>query len=204
MATLMTDPDIEKLVQAKRVAAVADRYDEVGEGTYVKAPMSNDEHQLTANRFPAIFQETIDWPELGDVRPGVNVSDREQNWQANYRVPDVAVFLRGEKSQNRDAFWYGDPDSVVEVVNPDDQTQQKLAFYASVGVREVLAIDIHGDWNRIAFRKMRWSKSGKQRNRPRLCAARCFHLPFDSPRDISVRRSRFITWTPINIGRSKP
>ncbi len=140
MATLITDRELEQRLQAARHAAGADRYDEVWEGTYMMAPMPNDEHQQLVSRFAAIFQDVIDWPGLGHVRPGVNVSDRIEKWQENYRVPDVAVFLNGGRAVNYGAFWYGGPDFAVEVVSPDDRTLEKLPFYAAVHVREVLVV----------------------------------------------------------------
>ena len=90
MATLITDRDIEQQRQAARTATGADRYDEVWEGTVVVGPAPTDEQQLV-NRFAAIFQDVIEWPGLGHVRPGVNVSERVDDWQQNNRVPDVAV-----------------------------------------------------------------------------------------------------------------
>ncbi len=140
MATLITDRELEQRLQAARHAAGADRYDEVWEGAYMMAPMPNDEHQQLVSRFAAIFQDVIDWPGLGHVRPGVNVSDRIEKWQENYRVPDVAVFLNGGRAVNYGAFWYGGPDFAVEVVSPDDRTLEKLPFYAAVHVREVLVV----------------------------------------------------------------
>ena len=137
MTTLITDPDLEQRLQAERRALGADRYDEVWEGTYMMARMPNDEHQQLVNRFAAIFQDAIDWPGLGHVRPGVNVSDRIDDWQNNYRVPDVAVFLNGGHAENRGAFWYGGPDFAVEVISPDDRTLEKLPFYEMVRVREL-------------------------------------------------------------------
>ena len=140
MATLITDRELEQRLQAARHAAGADRYDEVWEGTYMMAPMPNDEHQQLVSRFAAIFQDVIDWPGLGHVRPGVNVSDRIEKWQENYPLPDVAVFLNGGRAVNYGAFWYGGPDFAVEVVSPDDRTLEKLPFYAAVHVREVLVV----------------------------------------------------------------
>jgi len=140
MTTLITDRDLEQRLQAERRAVGADRYDEVWEGTYMMAPMPNDEHQQLVNRFASIFQDVIDWPGLGHVRPGVNVSDRIDDWQDNYRVPDVAVFLNGGDAENRGAFWLGGPDFAVEVISPDDRTREKLPFYEMVGVREVLLV----------------------------------------------------------------
>ena len=140
MTTLISDRDLEQRLQAERRAMGADRYDEVWEGTYITAPMPNDEHQQIVNRFAAIFQDVIDWPGLGHVRPGVNVSDLIDDCQNNYRVPDVAVFLNNGHAANRGAFWYGGPDFAVEVISPDDRTLEKLPFYGTVGVREVLLV----------------------------------------------------------------
>jgi hypothetical protein len=40
-----------------------------------------------------------------------------------------------------ETFWLGGPDFVVEIVSPDDASRDKLEFYSSVGVRELLLID---------------------------------------------------------------
>ena len=111
------------------------------ESIYVMNPMPNDEHQQLVNRLASIFQDVIDWPGKGDVRPGVNVSDRKENWRENYRVPDVAVFLKDGQASNCGEFWHGGPDFAVEIVSPGDRTRDKLEFYAKVGVRELLIID---------------------------------------------------------------
>ena len=141
MPTLIRDPDLEKTLLAKRAAHGADKYDEVWEGIYMMAPMPNDEHQQIVNRFAAVFQETIDWPGLGDVRPGVNVSDRKHDWQENYRIPDVAVFLSDTMAENCGTFWFGGPDFAVEIISPWDPIEEKLDFYAAVGTRELLIVD---------------------------------------------------------------
>jgi Uma2 family endonuclease len=141
MATLVCDATIEERLLAERAASGADRYDEVWEGVYVMAPMPNDEHQQIVNRLAAIFQEVIDWPGLGHVRPGVNISDRKEDWTQNYRVPDVAVFLETGSAENCDAFWFGGPDFAVEIVSPGDQSREKMEFYGRVGARELLLID---------------------------------------------------------------
>ena len=132
MTTMIHDLDLERRLQAERAACGADRYDEVWEGVYMMAPMPNDEHQMIVNALAAILQDLIGWPGLGQVRPGVNVSDRCEGWQQNYRVPDVAVFLNDTKAVNHTAFWLGGPDLAIEVVSPGDQTLEKLDFYARV------------------------------------------------------------------------
>lgn len=141
MTTVIMDPQLERRVRAERAATGADRYDEVWEGTYMMAPMPNVEHQDIVSGFAAVFQELIRWPGLGLVMPGANVSDREDGWEENYRVPDVAVFLHDGEARNCGTHWRGGPDFAVEIVSPHDQTREKLAFYGSVGVVELLVVD---------------------------------------------------------------
>lgn len=140
MPTLICDPELEERLRAERALTGADRFDEVWEGIYVMAPLANNEHQEIVSRLTAIFQQIIGWPQLGFVFPGVNVSDRVEDWKSNYRCPDVAVFLEPTAAVNHDAFWCGGPDFVVEVVSEGDRSLEKLSFYAKVGTREVLII----------------------------------------------------------------
>jgi Uma2 family endonuclease len=163
MATFITDHDLEERLQAERRASGADRYDEVWEGVYMMAPMPNDEHQQLVVLFAAIFQDVIGWPGLGHVRPGVNVSDRVDDWKSNYRVPDVAVFLTGGKAVNHGAFWLGGPDFVVEITSPEDQTRDKLPFYEKVRVRELLVVD-RQPWSLECFRLEKDRLSVKERS----------------------------------------
>lgn len=151
MATLVTDPLLERQLKAERAAIGADRYDEVWEGTYLMNPLPNDEHQEVVAGLTSVFQDVIGWPKLGMVRPGVNISDRVDDWTSNYRVPDVAVFLNGCQAENHGAFWLGGPDFAVEVVSPDDRSRDKLDFYGQVGVRELLIVD-RGPWQLELFR----------------------------------------------------
>ena len=151
MTTMITDPSLEESLKAQRQVTGADRYDEVWEGTYIMTPLPNDEHQEIVSRMTSILEEIIGWPGLGKVRPGVNVSDREDNWKQNYRVPDVAVFLPGGAARNCDAYWLGGPDFVVEIISPDDRYRQKLPFYQEIGVRELLLID-RNPWSLELFR----------------------------------------------------
>ena len=141
MAVLVSDPWMEQRLHVERHALGADRYDEVWEGTYHMTPMPDDEHQEIVSRWTSILELTIGWPGLGKVRPGVNVSDREENWQFNYRVPDVAVFLDGGRARNCGTHWCGGPDFLVEVLSRLDSVRDKWPFYAAIGVREILLIN---------------------------------------------------------------
>ncbi len=135
------DPKLVERLKAEREACGGDRYDEVWDGVYVMPPLPNDEHQELVMGLSYALQDVVGWTGLGDVRPGVNVSDREQGWEHNYRGPDVAVMLRGGRARNLGTHWVGGPDLLVEIISPNDETRQKLPFYGQIGVRELLLID---------------------------------------------------------------
>jgi Uma2 family endonuclease len=141
MAVLVTDPDLEKRLKAERQAANSDGHDEVWEGLYMMAPLPNDDHQAIQARFVAMLQEALGWESPAKVRAGVNVSDRDDDWQFNFRAPDVVVFLPENPAKNFGSHWQGGPDFLVEILSPYDHGRDKLPFYASVNVREVLVID---------------------------------------------------------------
>ena len=141
MATVVLDDLLAQRLRAERAATGADRYDEVWQGTYMMAPMPNNEHQEFVSKLTRIFDEVVGDANLGIAYPGVNVSDRVDEWEQNYRVPDVAVFLNNTTAVDHGRFWHGGPDFAVEVVSPGDQSRDKLEFYASVSTRELLVID---------------------------------------------------------------
>jgi Uma2 family endonuclease len=141
MHLIVTDPRDQERLIAERQESGGDRFDEVWEGTYVMAPIANDEHQELQAKLIAVFQTVVGWSGEGLVRGGVNVSDRDEGWEHNYRCPDVVVFTKGTSARNCDTHWIGGPDFAVEILSPGDRTPEKLPFYASVNVRELLVID---------------------------------------------------------------
>jgi Uma2 family endonuclease len=141
MKLIVTDPHEKKRILAQRRAWGADRFDEVWDGVYVMSPLANDEHQEISGLLFGVILTVIGWPRLGDVRPGVNVSDRIEGWKHNYRCPDIAVFLKGCKAKNCGAFWFGGPDFAAEIVSKRDRSRKKLEFYAKIGTRELLIVD---------------------------------------------------------------
>ncbi len=141
MAALIQDIDLSRRLIAERRRLGHDRWDEVWEGVYVMNPLPNDEHQEIQLRLGSVLLDAIDTPRLGKVRGGVNVSDREADWDKNFRCPDVVVFLNDTKAVNHGSFWYGGPDFAVEIVSPGDRSREKLHFYSQVGTRELLLVD---------------------------------------------------------------
>jgi Uma2 family endonuclease len=141
MTMVVTDRVVEERLKRERRASGADRYDEVWEGIYMMTPMPNNEHQELVAGFTAILQEIVVWPRLGKVCPGVNLTGRGDDWEHDYRVPDVAVFLRAGRAEDLGTHWRGAADFLVEITSPDDQTRDKLSFYGRLGVREILVVD---------------------------------------------------------------
>jgi Uma2 family endonuclease len=104
-------------------------------------PLPNNEHQELVGRINNYLFMTVEAAGLGWVYPGVNVSDRRENWEHNYREPDVAVFLNDCPAENCGTHWFGGPSLAVEIVSPYDRSREKFDFYAAVGVQELLLID---------------------------------------------------------------
>lgn len=151
MDTLVLDPALSNRLLRERQERGADRYDEVWEGTYIMAPAPNDEHQeLIAHLLNALF-EVVEKVGLGKLRPGVNIASDANDWERDYRIPDVVVFLNGSSAICHDTFWSGPPDFVIEVVSPFDKSREKLDFYGKVGTRELLLID-RNPWQLELFR----------------------------------------------------
>jgi Uma2 family endonuclease len=152
MVMLVDDPHIENRLLAERKATGADRYDEVWEGVYVMVPMPADEHQQIVTRITSILQEVVGWADVGEVRAGVNLSDREEDWEHDYRVPDVAVFLAAGSAVNCGTHWRGGADLLIEITSPGDRTREKIPFYDRLGVEELLLLD-RQSWTLEQYRR---------------------------------------------------
>jgi len=141
MTVLVFDPYVEQRLLAERVGSDGDQYDEVWEGVYIVTPLPNSDHQEIVGEFDSVLREVIRRARLGHVFPGVNLSDREEGWKDNFREPDVAVFLRDGKAINHGTHWQGAADFLVEIISPGERTREKIPFYSSLGVVELLIID---------------------------------------------------------------
>jgi Uma2 family endonuclease len=141
MTTLIADAGVAERLIAERRARGWDRKDEVWDGVYIIMPDPNVEHQFIVMQLGVAFSELIKPPAGGKVFPGLNLSDRTDDWKDNYRCPDVAVFLADNTAEVFEAHICGPADFLVEIVSPGDKSRDKLEFYAELGVRELLVID---------------------------------------------------------------
>ena len=135
---LILDRELIRRIYASRTAHGNKPHDEVWNGTLVLyAPPDNEHQELRGAITFALRDSRIEEA----VFPGVNVSDRDEDWLANFRCPDVAVYLSTNPAKNRGTHWVGGPDLAVEIVSPGEDPRQKLDFYAKVKTREVLIVD---------------------------------------------------------------
>jgi Uma2 family endonuclease len=138
MAILVLDPIFEERIKDLRGD---NNRDEVWDGVLVMSPIANSEHQDFSAELVYIFRSVLGSRRAGKIFGGINLSDRDEGWTRNYRIPDVAVYLSGNPARDLDTHWIGGPDLAVEILSPQDRARDKLPFYASVGVRELLIID---------------------------------------------------------------
>jgi Uma2 family endonuclease len=117
-----------------------DRWDEVWEGMLHVVPPPSLVHQRLSSKLsqflgPLLEKRGIETlHETGVYRPGAGETD--------CRVPDLLFLAIGrEPSLATDRGIEGGPLAVVEIRSPDDQTLDKLPFYASLGVVEVIVIE---------------------------------------------------------------
>src|SRR4051812_34387745 len=110
MTVLIQDRLAARDILNERRASGNDRWDEVWDEVYILMPNPNIEHQDIATGLATVFRIVIDWPGLGKVYQGINVSDRADDWAKNYRCPDVAVYLSGNPAVAKGAYWLGGPD----------------------------------------------------------------------------------------------
>jgi Uma2 family endonuclease len=140
MAAIILDRDLERSIIRKRRLTGADRYDEVWNGVYVMSPIANNEHQLFVFKLTSSLDQALTTIPGALAYPGVNITDRSDDWTKNYRCPDVAIFLPGNSAQDRESHWYGGSDFAVEIISRGDRSRKKFDFYAKVGVRELLLV----------------------------------------------------------------
>ena len=151
MDLLLTNRDKVRRIIHRRRRLGLDRKDEVWNGRYIIMPDPDNVHQDLVGSLLTVLRIVISWAKLGNAYPGCNISDREDKWTSNYRVPDVTVFLNDNPAENRNTHWLGGPDLAIEIVSDNDKSRKKLDFYASVGTRELIIVD-RAPWQLELFR----------------------------------------------------
>jgi Uma2 family endonuclease len=133
MPTLVMDPapaEIDALIERRRRLGL-DHRDEIWDGVYRMNPPPSHEHQVILQQLAVLLDGLARDAGLEAVIQefGLGTSDE-------FRVPDGGVHrtrLRG--------VWHATAALVVEIVSPNDESWEKLPFYAAHDVDEVLIVD---------------------------------------------------------------
>jgi Uma2 family endonuclease len=118
----------------------ADRWDEMWEGVLHMPPAPNREHQDF--EWNLEFYLRLHWarPRRARVYHQINVA-APGGWPTNYRSPDLVLLTPERFGIDRNEYFEGAPDVVVEIHSPGDEAYDKLPFYAELGVPEVWIVD---------------------------------------------------------------
>jgi Uma2 family endonuclease len=133
MRALVLDPPtagLDPLLERRRRSGL-DRLDEVWEGVLHMVPAPTHEHGDLESQLHAILRPLARRAGLTMVGQS-NLGEGEHD----FRVPDSALHRPGVAGA-----WHSTAPLVVEIVSPNDESWEKLPFYAAHEVDEVLIVD---------------------------------------------------------------
>ena len=123
---------------AERKAWGLDRRDEMWEGVLHMTPAPSVEHQRVIEELILFLKPLLRSTARGALRAGINVFRADKD----YRIPDLTFVAAGREAVvAEDGTRGGGPDAVIEIRSPDDESYEKLPFYAAIGTREAIVID---------------------------------------------------------------
>lgn len=134
MATLVlgpAPPELEALLERRREAGL-DRLDEVWNGVLHMIPAPSFEHAYITQQLAVLLDAPARAAGLVPAMGEFNLGESERD----FRVPDGGVHRPGASG-----IWLPTAALVVEIVSPDEETWNKLSFYAAHHVDEVLIVD---------------------------------------------------------------
>ena len=132
-------PSILPDIQAMRKITGADRWDEMWEGVLHMPPMPNRDHQDLEFELESYLRYYWAPQRQAKVYHQINLAAID-GWPKNYRIPDLVLLSPQRFAIDRNEYFEGAPDVVVEIHSPDDETYEKMPFYRDLGVPEVWVI----------------------------------------------------------------
>ena len=132
-------PSISPDILAFRRRSGADRWDEMWEGVLHMPPAPNRDHQNLEGNLEFYLRTNWTRPSGSRVYHQINVAT-PGGWPNNYRIPDLVLLTPERFDIDRNEYFEGAPDVVVEIHSPGDESYDKLHFYAALGVPEVWII----------------------------------------------------------------
>jgi len=135
MSTLVLDPTTPELAALKerRGRTGLDRLDEVWAGVLHMVPAPSRGHAIVAQQLAVLLDGPARAAGLVPAMHAFNLGESEED----FRVPDGGLHRPGG-----DEMWHPTVALVVEIVSPNDESWQKLPFYAAHEVDEVLIADL--------------------------------------------------------------
>lgn len=133
MPTLVLDPappDFDALLERRRKLG-QDLLDEVWEGVYHVNPAPHQRHAHIAQQLAVLLDGLAREAGLVPMISIFNLGEPD-----DFRVPDGGIFRPGP-----DEVYAPTAALVVEIVSPGDESWDKLGFYASHSVDELLIVD---------------------------------------------------------------
>lgn len=131
---VLEDPpprEVRALLERRKQSGLH-RLDEVWEGVLHMVPAPSGAHAYLAQQLAVLLDGPARAAGLVPAIHEVNVGASEED----YRIPDGALHREIPRT-----VWFPTLPLVVEIASPNDETWQKLPFYASHGVDEVLILD---------------------------------------------------------------
>lgn len=134
MRTLLPDPpsaELQALLERRRRLG-QDGRDEVWEGVLHLVPAPAHRHADIAQQLAVILDAPARTAGLQPTVAGFNLGDSKDD----FRVPDGGLHRPGAAE-----MWHPTAALVLEILSPDDETWEKLPFYAAHHVDEILIVD---------------------------------------------------------------
>jgi Uma2 family endonuclease len=127
-------------IACQRRQSGADRWDEMWDGVLHMPPMPNRFHQDLEGALETYLRQM--WAPVSQwkVYHQINVA-APGCWPNDYRIPDLVMLSPERSAIDRNEYFEGGPDVVVEIRSPEDETFEKFGFYAELNVLEVWVID---------------------------------------------------------------
>ena len=124
-------PELRALLERRHEAGV-DRLDEVWEGVRHVVPGPGIEHADISQQLAVLLDAPARTAGLRPTMSEFNLGESEHD----FRVPDGGLHRPGASG-----VWQATAALIVEILSPDDESWQKLAFYAAHDVDEILIVD---------------------------------------------------------------
>ena len=127
-------------VLAWRKRTGQDRWDEMWEGVLHMAPAPNRMHQDFAFALESYLRRVWAKPLRARVYHEINLA-APGGWPNDFRIPDLVLLTPDRFDIDKNDYFEGPPNVVVEIHSLGDETYEKLPFYADLGVPEVWIIE---------------------------------------------------------------